>query len=574
LYLSKRSGIYYLRIRIPVDVIQLIGRTEIKLSLRTAGYRDAKSRGKLKVATLESIFHKIRMWQEIMPEKQIKRITDKLLADFLNRVEEPRQYGKTAFDVIPKLPEGIDFDVVVDTLEPVGSMVAVKAFHEGRIAQLRKELAGSSFSEETRYLAKHKIEEHSANKIAVPPKSWFLPPHHEIEAGYDSTWHEKPAAEFYRLCREIVQARIFGHEIELERLDGIYSSVKQIHAEGRIATPYYTLNDIWGVFKKGKEVSGKVGELTLDRYLNHVKALNRVLGEDYNFAEFEEVDNVHRLMELLKQYKSVKGNKPWSATNVNNCLTALSVFYKQMKKDKKFGIISNPFDTKQISGSRKRRPPLDGDERQKVRSGLDALPHKKCTDRWTMEIMLYTGCRIGEVCQLRVADIKQDGSVWYFHFRDDPETRQKLKQSRAKRDKYDEVVERFTPVHNDLIQRGFLKYVAEMKRGGYVQLFPAEKPDKKGRWGQLTTKRVKSFLRRQLGRDTDKSSHTFRRTFINQFKQCGLIKTFDDNLIFKAMVGHDIQKGEDITWDVYAAGYQPKTMNKLLQRLNYDLATD
>lgn len=568
MYLQKRLNVYYVRVRIPLDLVRLVGRAEIKLTLRTTSYRDAKSRGKLKVATLESIFHKIRMWQEIMPEKQIKRITDKLLADFLKRMEEPRQYGKTAFDVIPSLPEGIDFDVVVDTLEQVGDMSTVKAFHERRIAQLRKELAGN-FSEETRYLAKRKVEEHTANKIAVPPKSWFLPPHDEIEAGYDSTWHEKPAPEFYRLCREIVQTLIFGHEVELERLDGVYSTAKQIHAERRIATPYYTLNDIWRVFKKGKEVSGKVGGLTLDRYLDHVKALNRVLGEDYNFADFEEVENVHRLIELLKQYKSVKGNIPWSATNVNNCLTALSVFYKQLIKDKKFGITSNPFFERQIAESRKRRLPFPDEERQKVRAGLDALSYKKCTDRWTMEIMLYTGCRIGEVCQLRVADIKQDGSVWYFHFRDDPETRQKLKQSRAKRDKYDEVVERFTPVHNDLVRRGFLKYVGEMKRGGYVQLFPAEKPDKKGRWGQLTTKRVKTFLQRQLGRDTDKSSHTFRRTFINQFKQCGLVKTFEDNQIFKDMVGHDLEKGEDITWDVYAARYQPRTMNKLLQRLDY-----
>jgi len=82
-----------MRTRVPVDLVGLIGRDEVKLSLRTSNHTEAKSRDKLKTATLESIFQKARMGLEIMPEKQIKRITDKLLADFLNGIEEKRQYS-------------------------------------------------------------------------------------------------------------------------------------------------------------------------------------------------------------------------------------------------------------------------------------------------------------------------------------------------------------------------------------------------------------------------------------------------------------------------------------------------
>jgi len=571
LLLQKRSKAYYVRSRVPVDLVGLIGREEIKLSLRTANYREAKSRGKLKVAALESIFQKARMWREIMPEKQIKRITDKLLANFLNGIEEPRQYGQNASEIMSaSLPEAIDFTVVVDTLEPVGKNAGVKAYHENRIEELREELGGK-FSESTRELARRKAVDQSANKITVPPKSWFLLPYLEIEAGYESTWHEKPAPEFHRLCREIVQTLIIGHEIELERLGGVYSTDKQVHAEKRITKPYYTIDDLWQTFKAGKLSSGKAGELTLERYYDHVKALNRLLGKDYNFAEFEDVENVHSLIERLKKYKSVKGNAVWSATNVNNCLTALSVIYKQMIKDKVQGITYNPFTDRQITESRKRKLPFTPEEGASIWQKAMSLPYKRRSDYWTIAIMRYTGCRIGEVCQLRVGDIKQEGSVWYFHFKDDPETEQKLKQARAKRAKYDEVVERFTPVHNELIRLGLLKYLEELKLGGYVQLFPAEKADNKGRWGQLATKRIKTLICSQLGKDTDKSSHTFRRTFINQFKQSGLVKTFDENQIFKAMVGHDLEKGEDITWDVYAGKYEPRAMNKLLQRLDYDL---
>jgi len=301
--------------------------------------------------------------------------------------------------------------------------------------------------------------------------------------------------------------------------------------------------------------------------------LNRLLGKDYNFAEFEDVENVHNLIERLKKYKSVKGNAVWSATNVNNCLTALSVFYKQMIKDKVHGITYNPFTDRQIAESRDPRLPLTREELLLFWKLVKALPYKKSSDFWIILILLYTGCRIGEVCQLRVADIEQDGSVLFFRFKDDPETDQKLKQARAKRAKYNVVVERFTPVHKELIQLGFIKYMTEMKRAGKIQLFPNEKPDDDGRWGQLTTKRIKTLLQRALGKETDKSSHSFRRTFINQFKQNRLVKDFPENQMFKAMVGHDLIKGkdEDITWDLYADKYEPKAMNKLLQRLDYNL---
>ena len=71
--------------------------------------------------------------------------------------------------------------------------------------------------------------------------------------------------------------------------------------------------------------------------------------------------------------------------------------------------------------------------------------HQKSYAFWTPLIALYTGCRLEEVCQLHLDDIRQEGDVWVFDINDKDEKRLKNMSS-----------ERLVPVHPELIKIGLL----------------------------------------------------------------------------------------------------------------------
>jgi integrase len=86
---------------------------------------------------------------------------------------------------------------------------------------------------------------------------------------------------------------------------------------------------------------------------------------------------------------------------------------------------------------------------------------------WLPMLALFTGARLEELAQLRVVDVQRLEGVDVLDLMtidDDPiaSTKRKTKSSR-----------RLVPIHQKLIQLGFLTYCAAMKRNGETRLFPA-----------------------------------------------------------------------------------------------------
>lgn len=86
---------------------------------------------------------------------------------------------------------------------------------------------------------------------------------------------------------------------------------------------------------------------------------------------------------------------------------------------------------------------------------------------WLPLLALFTGARLEELAQLRVVDVQRLEGVDVLDLMtidDDPiaSTKRKTKSSR-----------RLVPIHQKLIELGFLTYCAAMKRNGETRLFPA-----------------------------------------------------------------------------------------------------
>ena len=96
-------------------------------------------------------------------------------------------------------------------------------------------------------------------------------------------------------------------------------------------------------------------------------------------------------------------------------------------------------------------------------------PHLKY---WMPLLSLYTGATIAELCQLHLSDIRKhnarDGSEhWIIDFQehmDDIESRLKT-----------DYRPRLIPVHNILLNLGFIDYVQDLVKKGEIKLFPAAK---------------------------------------------------------------------------------------------------
>jgi integrase len=581
----RRKKMYYLRVRIPVDLLGLIGRKEIKQTLRTESHREARALARIKAAEVERAFSKLRLGRETMDDRRLKRLADKLLADILKKTECARKYGEELHEIPPdKLPEGYDFgqdtlipgilvlDKVLSRDRTLKGIEAATAVLAARIDKLRMEVLLGKYSENTRNIAKRRAE---IEGIPVPPKSWFLPPGPDLEyaeAGMVSTWAERPSPEFGAVCHLVANTLIDAYIIEMERINGRYGTDRQVAAETRLqqAAKSYTLNDLWESFRDRKMTEGKWTDTTLEKYEGFMVAVNRILGEDFDFSVCEDVDQVTELIGKLKKYKSSRTRKTWSDTSVNDCIIFLSTLHKYAIINRKFGIAYNPFIARQIiETDKKKREAFTPDELTKIWARLEEMKTAREIDKyWVVLLMMHTGARIGEVCQLRIDDLEKVGTHWIITFHDRPELGQTLKHAKRKRSRGVEP-KRVVPVHTELRKLGFFNYVEDLKKRGEEKLFPAEKRAN-GRSGVLMAKKVKTFLS-CIGKDTEKSAHCFRHTFITWFNQnCNLTGT--EERLLKAMVGHedsDKSFGPDITWDNYGGTNTVKQASDLLRKLDY-----
>ncbi|MEM5537953.1 tyrosine-type recombinase/integrase [Neptuniibacter pectenicola] len=82
---------------------------------------------------------------------------------------------------------------------------------------------------------------------------------------------------------------------------------------------------------------------------------------------------------------------------------------------------------------------------------------------WFLPIALYTGMRRTEIAQLHASDVKYDdeNKVWYIHVNDEESRKNKTDAS-----------DRLIPIHKQLSDCGFLKFVAERHNDEFPVLFP------------------------------------------------------------------------------------------------------
>ena len=204
---------------------------------------------------------------------------------------------------------------------------------------------------------------------------------------------------------------------------------------------------------------------------------------------------------------------------------------------------------------------------------------------WIIHLAAFTGARVSELSQLTTDDIKQDDEgLWYLNITATDDDGKTVKNEESRR---------IIPVHQKLIELGFVEYVKTKreeaeKNKSPVNLFDLNKAKADGygkaasQW--FNTKYLREYLEIE---DRNVVFHSFRHRFISSLAQAildasGLSEEtankerIPEALILRRLAGHSVAhsmtagRGQfDVHTDTYTGAFSIKSMKRVIDRLDY-----
>jgi integrase len=303
------------------------------------------------------------------------------------------------------------------------------------------------------------------------------------------------------------------------------------------------LQEVFGIYLEETKLSESTTEKTRETWIKSFKLFVEIIGNIHisqlkhshgrtfkgKISKLPPNRNKIRMFrdkpinEVIKINKKRNG-ETLSITTVNHHIQHLSTFFNWMRRN--FDVQINPMEGIKIRQSKSKhdeRERFTVEDLQKIFDSNNYLTEIKRRKRnskvivgcyWIPIILLFTGCRINEISQLHIDDIKKfkGKNLWYFDINDDTDDK-RLKNKSSKR---------MIPVHQVLVDLGFLEYVKKLKKKKEQRVFPELTYTRDGyskdvsRWFNevyLTKLDIKIPQRKVI--------HSFRHTFIDTLKQGG-----------------------------------------------------
>jgi len=238
---------------------------------------------------------------------------------------------------------------------------------------------------------------------------------------------------------------------------------------------------------------------------------------------------------------------PQSEYNASKKMERPSGMFKwALREKRKWGIDGNPFEGFGQSGDNAtKRRPFTIDELVTLLKHPDFVTRQfeNSYSYWLMSLAIFTGARLGELCQLDLKDFITVEGIDCIDINDIEATEEVVEGNRKKRVKTKNA-KRLVPIHPELVRFGLLRYVAALREKKQVHLFPELSRTRRdgpaqaaSNWFQRFRKRV-GFLTKQ-----ETVFHSFRHGFITTVLEAGVTP-----YLLAPVVGHE---GELITGKVY-----------------------
>lgn len=266
--------------------------------------------------------------------------------------------------------------------------------------------------------------------------------------------------------------------------------------------------------------------------------------------------------DAYKKATALKLRKPQPAT-VSNKLGGLRQLFNWLAAEYSDCGVKNPFADVRVSKSavadNEARDPFSTEQLQAIFAaplftGAHSVSRWRTPGRtnlkgdplrWLIVLGLYTGARLGELCQLERSNVKEFEGVHYLCF----EPSMKLKKKRGAKTSPSV---RNIALHRDVIDAGFLDYVAGVKT---ARLF--DYPERNGRHSDAAGKRFNRMLASLGMKTTDAKGHgdqqfrakvnfhSFRHNFTDACKRAKVDAEIRERMIGHALEGMRSRYGSD-----------------------------
>ncbi len=512
-YLTRRNGYYYFRAAVPRDLLSVVERREIKKALKTRRLQHARTLAKVWGFRVEKLFFLLRCG--MLTDEQIRDTIEEFKRNKLKELDDDRLMGRG----VPKKPGGYFHHGDPEGVNEIDTLIDN---YDDFMGELREDLAHSNFR---------------PYETGVD----------DILSGKGVTL-DKSSLEYKKMCRGFMGAWLTIFEREKERARGVYDDKTATSPQGLRMTEgrTKTLGEVIRLYLNEKKPTWK-GE-TFDEYKRTFETLLEYLGDvdvtgirGEDFVRFRDFlmllppnkakvkawkgKTLHEIEGLLRENPSPKRLAEKTRNNLLERVTGLMSWAEDKDHVRKNLAKRITVKTKKRSAREDWKPYDKADLLKLLESPWYVEPQgdREAARRWIPIIALYTGMRLGEICQLFLSDIEQDEAVGVHYFNINVEEGEDedtiVEKPRQKSVKTPAGI-RFVPVHPTLIELGFLKYVERLRQEGEERLWP-DLPtyDKRqyysfyfGKWYQynnnhfITTEKKKSF-------------RSFRRTFRSELER-------------------------------------------------------
>ena len=240
------------------------------------------------------------------------------------------------------------------------------------------------------------------------------------------------------------------------------------------------------------------------------------------------------------------GLKRASVPTVNKRVNVISAVFSYALEEGK--VRQNPFMNMSLKDPKKakgKRNPMTLNDIKKLFVGLK----EQSEDYWVTMIAMYQGARQNEILQLRKSDIVFERGAWLLSFHDRFENNSMKTESSV----------RIVPIHKELIERGFVKWITNIRRES--RLFPSASLGIYGNYSQTYSKHINAEYRR-LG--VSNHFHSLRHSFRDACREAEISQDIVDYLggwSGSASVGRSYG----------ALEFSLKHLSKALNRIKYSI---
>lgn len=542
-YLLRRGASYYARLKVPTDLVEILGKKELVKSLGTKDEHEAK----------RLMWPVVEEWNRQFDDLRSRReLTD------ADKAHATWQHYETTLDRYERAQKSLPTQ---DDIENEKSLIMQRA-HSGEIkntesltvfdATLDLEVLkrAKQFNEDTRRNKLEALKQQLSNNETA-----LISPQVNAYTEANRLLVNEPHDDWKDVARRMIRAEVEALQRTFERDTGDYSGIPK----DPIVKP---------VTGTARETAAR-GESIMELFENYALENPRKISPDtINQARRDVgmfVDHIGRTAPVqridkkaLREWKALLMRFPVKATEskafagmttaqmvkhneeigkpvltprtVNRYLSNLGAFCNWLvnhgyldqnplygmllAKEKK--ISTYPFTSVQLN-KLFQSPLFTGCHSANEWRFISRQGDVKIRDHryWVPLIMLFSGARPAEIAQLSIDDVRQEHGHWIMHITTEGDGDKTVKTAGSMR---------VVPIHKELIKLGFLDYHAGMKKAGQPRLFPFAERNSRGQMIADFSREFSRYLIRigiKIGRGL--SLYSFRHGAADALRRAGYL---------------------------------------------------